>query len=100
MQTTVTDDRGVCPSVCQSVRKSVCHAARLNCAKTAEQIKIPFGVNTAGGPRNAVLDGGPDLPQLGKGIRRNLRQITLASCSSFDNLGPPFRSIFKLDDFT
>jgi len=45
-------------SVCQSVRpKSVClslGSSRLYCA---EQIKILFG-----GPRNIVLDGGPDPP--------------------------------------
>jgi len=30
---------------------------------TAEWIKVPFGVNTPGGPWNIVLDGGPDPPQ-------------------------------------
>jgi len=52
-------------SVCQSVRPSVClsrGSTRLRCAKTAEQIKILFGVNTLGCPRNTVLDGGSDPP--------------------------------------
>jgi len=53
MQTIVTDDRGVCLS-----RGST----RLQCAKMAAPIKMPFGVNTPGGLRNIVLDGGPDLP--------------------------------------
>jgi len=44
MQPIVTDVRGVCPqSVCLS-RGST----RLHCAKTAERIKILFGVNTLG----------------------------------------------------
>jgi len=46
MQTFVTDVRGVRPSVCLS-RGST----RLHCVKTAEQIKILFGVNTLGGPK-------------------------------------------------
>jgi len=28
----------------------------------AEKIKLLFGMNTLGGPRNIVLDGGPDPP--------------------------------------
>jgi len=35
-------------------------STRLHCAKTAEQMKIVFGVNTVGGPRNIVLDRGLD----------------------------------------
>jgi len=31
----------------------------------AEQIKMLFGVNTPGSPRNIVLDGDPDPPQTG-----------------------------------
>jgi len=50
MQTIVTDDCSVCPSVCLS-RSS----ARLYCAKMAEQIKMLFGVNTPKGPWNNVL---------------------------------------------
>jgi len=57
MQTIVTDVCGVRPSVCLS-RDST----RLHCAKTSERIKIPFEVNTLGGPRNIQLDGGPDRP--------------------------------------
>jgi len=43
----VTEDRGVCVS---------CRLTQVYCAKMAEQF-------TLGGPRNIVLDGGPDLPQ-------------------------------------
>jgi len=45
MQPIVTDDRGVCQSVCLS-RGLI----RLQCAETAEQIKMLFGANTPGGP--------------------------------------------------
>jgi len=31
-------------------------------AKTDEMIQMPFGLNTLVGPRNHVLDGGPDAP--------------------------------------
>jgi len=60
MQTIVTDDRGVCLS----------HGStRLHCAKTVEQIKILFGVNILKGPRNIMLDGGPDPPhRVGRGV--------------------------------
>jgi len=37
-------------------------SSRLHCAKIAEQIKMLFGMNTPGGPRNIVLDVGPDAP--------------------------------------
>jgi len=57
MQTIVTDVCGVCLSVCLSHGSS-----QLHCAKMAEQIKMLFGVNTSGGPRNIVLDVGPDPP--------------------------------------
>jgi len=57
MQTIVTDDRCVCPSVCLS-RGST----RLRCARTAEGMKIVFGVNTPVDPINIVLDGGLDPP--------------------------------------
>jgi len=53
IQTTVTDVRGVCQSVCLSRGLS-----RLHCAQMAEQIEILFGVNTLGGPWSIVLDGG------------------------------------------
>jgi len=32
----------------------------MTCAKTAELIKMPFGLWAWMGPRNHVLDGGPD----------------------------------------
>jgi len=62
MQTIVTDVYGVCQSVSLSLSRG---STRLHCAKTAEQIKMLFGVNTFEGPRNIVLDGGPDPPQRG-----------------------------------
>jgi len=56
MQTIVIDDRGVC--------QSVCRVAWLGfTAKTAERIKMLFGMNTPGGPWNIVLDAGPVPPQ-------------------------------------
>jgi len=57
MQSIATDVRGVCQSVCLSRGSS-----QLRCAKTAEQIKMLFGVNTPGGPWNVVLDGGAGFP--------------------------------------
>jgi len=48
----VTSVQGVCMSVCLS-----CGPTWHHCAKTAEQIKILFGVNTPEGPRNILLDG-------------------------------------------
>jgi len=66
VQPIVTDVCGVCPSVCPSVRQSVClscGSSQLPCAKMAEQIKMLFGMNTSGGgPQNIVLHGGPDPP--------------------------------------
>jgi len=60
MQTIVTDVCGVCLS-----RGS----ARLHCAKTTEEIKMLFLVNTPWGPWNIVLDGGLDFPHSkGRGI--------------------------------
>jgi len=62
----IADDRCVCPSVSPPVSLSVClsrGSTRLHCAKTAEQIKILFVVNTLGGPRNIALDGAPDPPR-------------------------------------
>jgi len=35
-------------------------------AKTARPIEMPFGLRTQMGPRNHVLDGGPDAP-MGRG---------------------------------
>jgi len=69
MQTAVTEVGGVCPSW-----KLSRGPTRLHYAKTAERIKMLFGLNTPGGPRNTVLD------SEGRGIRCSLRQITLASC--------------------
>jgi len=50
-------------------------STRLRCAKTAELINILFGVNTLGGTRNAVLDGGLDPTQRGeRGVEENFAQ--------------------------
>jgi len=35
--------------------------------KMAERIDVLFGVNTVGGPRNIVLDGGPHAPTVREG---------------------------------
>jgi len=50
LQTIATDDCGVCLSVSRG-------STRLHCAKMAKRIKMLFGVNTPGRPRNRVLDG-------------------------------------------
>ena len=47
------------------------------CAKTAELIEMPFGFWAWMGPRNHVLDGGPDPPLRrgnlgGRGAHRNV----------------------------
>jgi len=44
---------------------------QLHPAKTAVWIKVLFGVETLGGLRNIVLDGGPD-PPVGRGMRENI----------------------------
>jgi len=62
MQTIVTDDCGVCLSVCLT-----CGLNRFHCAKTAEQIQILFGVNSLLGPRHIVLDGDHDPHIEGEG---------------------------------
>jgi len=54
----------------QSVRQSVClsrGSTRLHSAKTAERIKILFGVNTQGAPRNTEKTGVLIAPQRGGG---------------------------------
>jgi len=53
MQTIVTDVRGVRQSVSLSVTRLLC------CAKTAKQIKIPFGVNERSWGAQQI-NGGPD----------------------------------------
>ena len=52
----------VCLSVCLSV-------VVVNSAKTAEPIKIRFGLSTRVGPRNHVLDSSPDAPREGAIVR-------------------------------
>jgi len=66
METVVADVRGVSLSVCLSVCLSR-GSSRLHCARTAEPIKMLFGMNTPGDPWNIVLDVGPDPPQRGEG---------------------------------
>jgi len=39
--------------------------------KTAKTIEMPFGLRTRVGPRNHVLDGGPDPPWQGAILREN-----------------------------
>jgi len=74
IRTIVIDERGVCPPVCLS-RGST----RLRYAETAKRIKILFGVNILGGPRNILLDGGTSPPQLrgGWGIVSHCGPATL-----------------------
>jgi len=48
----------------QTVCLSICHSSEP--CKTAQPIEIPFGLRTRMGPRNHVLDGGPD-PPMGSG---------------------------------
>jgi len=47
-------------SVCQCLSVLSHGSTQLHCAKTAEQIKVPLGVNTLGDPRNSVLERGPN----------------------------------------
>jgi len=55
-------------SVCLFVRLFV-GSSRLYCTKMAKQIQMLFGMNTPGGPRNIVLDVGPDpLTERGRGL--------------------------------
>jgi len=37
----------------------------VTCAKTAEPVQMPFGLWAQTGPRNRVLDAGPDPPREG-----------------------------------
>jgi len=67
----------------QSILTNVCRirlsrgSYQLHCAKTAEQIKMLFGVNTPWNPRNIVLDVGPDPPQRGRGTQFKFRDPPL-----------------------
>ena len=50
--------------VAWSVGRSVCRSVTLvSPAKTAEPIKMPFGLETRVGQGNRVLDGSPDPPR-------------------------------------
>jgi len=69
MQPIVADVHGVCPSVCPFVRQSVClsrGSTRLRCAKTAERIKMLFGVNILGA-HDTLCYTGVLIPQTGGG---------------------------------
>jgi len=55
------------PVVRDRVAWSVCRSVTLvSLAKTAGPIEMLFGLRTRVGPRNHVLDGGPD-PPMGRG---------------------------------
>jgi len=73
----------VCQSVCLS-RGSI----RLQCAKTAEQIKILFGANTPKGQRNIAIDdpykeGKGDII-LGPPCISGTAEATESACGAFD----------------
>jgi len=53
-------------SVCLSCLSVGLSVTLVSPAKTAEPIEMPFGLWTLVGPRNHVLDGGPD-PPMGRG---------------------------------
>jgi len=55
-------------------------------AKTAAPIEMPFGLRTWVGPRNHVLDGGPD-PPMGKAILRGEKWRPIVKCKN--NLRSP-----------
>jgi len=57
-----------------------CGSNRFHCAKTTEQIKILFGVNTLGGQKSIVLDGGPDPHSKKGGGFDEVCQIILFFC--------------------
>jgi len=57
---------GLLLPVFRVVCMSVCVDIIMSCAKTAELIKMPFGMWTRVGSRNHVLSGGSKIPQ-GKG---------------------------------
>jgi len=59
----------VCRSVCLSVTLVIP-------AKTAAPIEMPFGLRTQVGPKNHVLDGGPD-PTMGRGNFEGERGVPL-----------------------
>ena len=52
----------------------------MSLAKTAKLIEILFGLWTPVGPRNHVLDGGPDLPC----TRAILRGIGMTRCKVYE----------------
>jgi len=62
-----------CLSICQYVFQSV---TVVSPAKLAEPIQILFGLRTAVGPMNHVLDGDPDPPWEGAVLRGKGRPIT------------------------
>jgi len=53
---------------CQSLSVGL-SVALVSPAKTAAPIEMPFGLRTRVGPRNHVLDGGPDIPWEGAILR-------------------------------
>jgi len=65
------------PIVIDRVAWSVCRSVTVSSpAKTAEPIKMPFGLRTRVGPGNYVLDRDPDRPWEGVKLRGK-RRLTL-----------------------
>jgi len=66
--TSIYSEVGECSAYgeCQTLYSGCIECRRLQsdlmCAETAERIEVQFGVKTLGGPRNIVLNGGPDPP--------------------------------------
>jgi len=74
--------------VAWSVGLSVCHTSEQpqSPAKTAEAIQLLFGFRTRVGPRNHVLDGGPDPPWEGtiladRGTHCKVWGLSAVSCA-------------------
>jgi len=59
IQPIVTDVRNVSVSIRSSLSLG---STRLHCAKTAERIKMMFGMTTLGSQQDIVLHGGADPP--------------------------------------
>jgi len=74
-------------SVCRRSRRSVVCMTVLSPSKTAEPIETPFGLWTQVGPKNRVLDGGPDLL-----FRDNIKWVR---GGQLWNMGTLCRELFK-----
>jgi len=69
----------VCRSVCLSV-------TLVSPAKTAETIEMPFGSRTRVGPRDHVLDGGPDPLREGAILKGKVMPADLSSLAAANEL--------------